>query len=248
MKQNIKKIFWRMKTFLIHAYVDYRRFLGLPGMTDSEIEMFKKIFRSYLGKRMRILEWGCGRSTIFYAKYLRSLGISFEWYGIENSRKWYESIKGKTERNMLFDSIHLFLFEFVPFWMKSGWSWKNPALKDFGELEKNEKDYISFPESLGVKFDVIIVDARFRRRCLIASQKLLAPKGIVVLHDAQKEKYHSSLSLFKYGGFYDSGYLYDNEYSYNGAYHPRNQLWIGSNDDCIIEKINADGDKNEEVV
>ena len=42
-------------------------------MTSKEIGFFKKMFCSYQGKKLRVLEWGCGWSTVYYAKYLKSL-------------------------------------------------------------------------------------------------------------------------------------------------------------------------------
>ena len=220
----INKIYKRLKDTAFCLYGKYRFWRGLPGMTGKEIDILKKILLAYGEKKLRVLEWGCGKSTIYYTKYLRSLEIDCEWYGIDNSREWFEWVRGRVDQAGLEERVHLYLFEFTPFWLKPEWDWNNPGVCGFGPKEENELDYIYFPKKLNLKFDLIIVDARFRRRCLIEAQKLLAPQGLVILHDAQKVHYHSPLTSYKYGQFVDSGYLYGDQNRI------RAKMWIGSND------------------
>ena len=220
----LSKIYYRLKAMLFQGYYFTRLMRGMPGMTGKEIRIIKNILSSFKGKKLRILEWGCGRSTVFYAKYLRKCGIDFEWYGIENSREWHNLVVKWLEKEKLAEKVHIYLFEFAPFWLKPGWDWNNPGVCGFGPKEENEMDYIYFPKKLNLKFDLIIVDARFRRRCLIEAQKLLAPQGLVILHDAQKVHYQSPLTSYKYGQFVDSGYLYGDQN------RVRAKMWIGSND------------------
>ena len=225
MKQKIiSRIFRRILSVFFTICFRFRNFLELPGMTSKEIKILKKIFRLYEGKKLRVLEWGCGRSTTYYARYLKSLGVDFVWYGVNNSKEWYENVHQQIKKNNLMDQVHLSLFEFDPFWMKPGWDWKNFNPKGFEPQQENEKEYICFPETVGGRFDVIIVDGRFRRRCLIEAKKISAPNGWVVLHDAHKERYHSSLSSYRYGKFIESGFLYHEKY------REKAKLWVGSND------------------
>ena len=72
------------------------------------------------------------------------------------------------------------------------------------------------------KFDIVIVDGRFRRRCLIEAKKILAPEGYVVLHDAHKKHYHSPLDSYKHGKFIETGFLY------HETYREKVKLWIGN--------------------
>ncbi|MEB3343448.1 sulfotransferase domain-containing protein [Okeania sp.] len=51
-----------------------------------------------------------------------------------------------------------------------------------------------FPEA---SFDLIIVDGRDRMKCFEASIKLLKPGGIIVLDDAQRQKYQQAQDLLK---------------------------------------------------
>lgn len=52
-------------------------------------------------------------------------------------------------------------------------------------------------------FDLIFVDGRWRRRCLLTAAKRLAPGGVVVVHDAQREWYHPAFEKFEYRGWDD---------------------------------------------
>lgn len=56
--------------------------------------------------------------------------------------------------------------------------------------------YVSYPLSVGRRFNFVFVDGRCRRRCLIVASKLLAVGGVVVLHDAEREWYHSAFENF----------------------------------------------------
>jgi len=199
-------------------------FRRLPGMTPLERKKMKAIFSLYKGKHLRVLEWGCGSSTIYYAKYLRSLGIDFEWYAIDNSKEWHSEVSKKIKQSKLDDNVKLFLFEFVPFWLKSNWKWGIPSPKGFGPEQDNENKYINFPKTLEKNFDIIIVDGRFRRRCLIEAKDLLAPNGYIVLHDAHNKHYHSPLSLYKYGKFLDS------EFIGRDGKKLAVKMWVGSNE------------------
>lgn len=230
----LKRMINRFELCFFYIYNYYLSLRGLPGMTSKEIELFLNLFDSYKNRKLRILEWGSGRSTVYYAKYLKASGFDFEWYAIDNSKEWYEKVLKQLKKFNLTDRVHLYLFEFKPFWFKPNWDWDNSRPQDFDPKEKNEVEYISFPATLGVKYDVIIVDGRFRRRCLLEAQKMLDPHGFVILHDAQKKWYHSSLSAYKCGKFIDSGYLYD------GTGRTLSKLWVGSNDNnnlSIVDKF-----------
>ena len=76
-----------------------------------------------------------------------------------------------------------------------------PPCGVFGPKSENEIAYINFPAQFGSKFDIVIIDARFRRHCIQTTKKLLLPEGIAVLHDAQKAHYHAGLDEFRHSAF-----------------------------------------------
>lgn len=205
----------------IGAYYRIKR--GLPAQTSRERKLFKEVFKSFAGKRLRVFEWGSGNSTIHYGQYLNSIGCDFEWHAIDNSREWKEFVTSTVNHHGLDDKVHIHFSEFPPFWEVSGWSWKTLQIpKEVCSQESIE--YVEYPRRLsGTEgFDVIIIDGRFRRRCLIEATSVLARGGLVLLHDAQKTHYHNPLQNYKYGRFFDGGKLPGSNVSM--------KTWIGSND------------------
>lgn len=51
-------------------------------------------------------------------------------------------------------------------------------------------DYVRFPLQFGQVFDFVLVDGRARRFCMPVGWELLAPGGIMAIHDAQRSIYH----------------------------------------------------------
>ncbi|MBM3402851.1 MAG: FkbM family methyltransferase [Bacteroidetes bacterium] len=70
----------------------------------------------------------------------------------------------------------------------------------FCELQ-NDGDYSKIPESLGLKFDIIVVDGRDRVNCCYRSPAALSERGVIVLDDSERESYVSALSFLKNQGF-----------------------------------------------
>jgi SAM-dependent methyltransferase len=78
-------------------------------------------------------------------------------------------------------------------------------------------DYVECVRSLGMLFDVVIVDGRKRRCCLLEAAKVLKPDGVALLHDASREHYHCAFEAFK-----DWRFVGDD-------------LWIGANSVAALE-------------
>jgi hypothetical protein len=197
------------------------RILGLPAQTKKEIKIFKKILDSFINKKIIIFEWGSGYSTIYYAQYLRKKGAEFEWHSIDNNQAWYEKIKLNVMKKNLRAYVQIYLKKFPSFWEKPMWGPIPPACGAFSPKSENEKTYVEFPKLLNNKFDILIVDARFRRHCIQTAKEVLQPEGIVILHDAQKMHYHIGLGGFQYGKFLHSGSWYPFQ-------KIQNKIWIGS--------------------
>tara|TARA_B100000579_G_scaffold438043_2_gene471310 strand:- start:4274 stop:5122 length:849 start_codon:yes stop_codon:yes gene_type:complete len=56
---------------------------SIPMMTPNEIILFKQ----YIDANSRVLEYGCGGSTLYYSQFVK------EWITIEHHTKWYNKIK-----------------------------------------------------------------------------------------------------------------------------------------------------------
>lgn len=202
--------------------------LGLPAQTKREIQIFKAIFDNFINnKKIKIFEWGSGFSSIYYAEYLRKKGAEFEWHSIDNDESWYEKVKSKVKKKGFFPYVQLHLKEFLPFWEKPGWGPIPPACGLFGPKSENEEDYINFPKLLNDRFNIVIIDGRFRRHCIQTAKEVLLPEGIVILHDAQKVYYQVGLEYFQYSKFLLSGTWYPFQ-------KVSNKVWIGSMENSKI--------------
>jgi hypothetical protein len=147
-------------------------------MLSNEIEAIENILLSY-GKHIDVLEWGSGGSTVYFTRFLRESGISYSWTSMEYNKQWYEKITEAVKED---PDTKLYLFDVG-----------NTELK---QRFTNMDEYVTYPASLGKKYDVIIVDGRKRRRCLLEVAKLLKPNGTAILHDARRTYYHSAFKMY----------------------------------------------------
>jgi SAM-dependent methyltransferase len=150
-----------------------------PMMKEREIRIIENAILGRKRTRLHILEWGCGGSTEHFPKFLSRHGIDYHWLSIEHDKDWFLSVSEdlKDEKN-----VDLFLVETL------GGNPRDPACR--------MDEYVSFPATLERKFDMILVDGRKRRRCLLEAKRLLAPGGVVFLHDAHRRRYHCALAVY----------------------------------------------------
>lgn len=219
-----KKFLKKFQDSFFNIRMGINAFLGLPAQTGRERALYRKILDIMASREgLHIFEWGSGLSTVYYARYLTKKGISFEWHAIDNNKHWHEKVKNMVKSKDFSGRVHLYLKEFLPFWQKPGWGVIPPPCGVFSPKEDNELAYINFPKTIRDKFDVVIIDARFRRYCLSVAKDVLAPGGIVILHDAQKPHYQVGLEIFPYRKLIESG-----------AWAPFqelcNQVWVGALD------------------
>jgi len=206
--------------------------LVLPEQTSGDRKIFKQVFGRYTGKSLRVFEWGTGYSTVYYGRHLLSMGVDFEWHTIDNSSLWRDNMACLVERYRLTDRVHLHLSEFSAFWELPDWSWQEIRIPE-GVCSPSATEYVEYPRRLaGEKgFDVIIVDGRFRKRSLEVAAEVLAPDGLVLLHDAQKSHYHSSLSRYQFGHFFESGRIFGSKV--------RIKTWVGARQGRRLTEIKS---------
>ncbi len=125
----------------------------------------------------RILEWGPGDSTILLANACPQANI----LSIEHDVRWYERIRQRTAASPRIEIAH------VPHMLPLGRS----------------AGYVTYPLRRLLRagrelayYDLIFVDGRSRCDCLTVAWLLLATRGVVVLHDAERSNYHDGLHVF----------------------------------------------------
>lgn len=201
---------------------------GLPAQTRKEIKIFKIILDNVKNAdKIRIFEWGSGFSTIYYANFLRKKKLDFEWHTIDNNKAWHKKVKALVRKKHLEPYVWLYLKEFEPFWRRPEWGPIPPACGVFAPKSENEMAYINFPKQLNSRFNIVIIDARFRRHCVETTKEALLPEGIAILHDAQKTHYHIGLDDFRYRKFLNTGSWYPFQ-------KISNKVWIGSMENSKI--------------
>jgi hypothetical protein len=151
-----------------------------PLMKPREIALFKQELLKRKGKgTVQVLEWGSGGSTIHFTDFLEKEGIPYSWTSIEYNKVWYEKVQEVVKSK---PDVSLVLFDVG-----------NTVLK---QRYVNMDDYVNYPNTLNKKFDVVFVDGRKRRRCVLLAKNFLKNDGVVFLHDAQRTYYQCSFKEF----------------------------------------------------
>lgn len=155
-----------------------------PWMQDDQVELVEKILTSFGKEKINVLEWGSGGSTVYFPKFLKKKGIDYFWMSLEHNEEWAKTMKKETANDK---QVHIHLFKPHP---------DNPA-------SINLDPYVQHPrmccDIVKKKFDFILIDGRARARCLVEAKFCIEEKGIILLHDAEREKYHYVFPLFEKG-------------------------------------------------
>ncbi len=164
-----------------------------------------------LGRPLQVLEWGGGRSTLYFSVLLQTRGMLGSWLTLEHNREFFLAelaprfAPRPDRRYALLDGPVEQLAGELP---ESSGGEVAAVVFDGGDLRPYERDadrgadlddYVRLPALLGRRFDLILIDGRKRRRCLLEASRLLAPGGATVLHDAWREYYQCALGAFAQG-------------------------------------------------
>lgn len=155
----------------------------------------------------RILEWGCGLSTLYYTRALAEVG-EFLWVTLEYDRSFFE--QRVAPYLTLWSDVQVLKVSSdadVEAAVAEGLPSRGVVALVFDEGSltpaQNPSDrgadldaYVDAPARLGTRFDVVMVDGRKRRRCLIEASRLVTGDGAVLLHDAHRAYYHGAFSEF----------------------------------------------------
>lgn len=162
----------------------FKKTIFVPWAKYREIEIIEEVLRRI--RPERCLEWGCGYGTLYYTK---RLGKSATWIAVEHEKEWATKIQ-ETSRNPKVVIHHVPPNHF--------------PLSDRDGTYSDLKDYVDFPERFG-PFDFILVDGMARRDCLIKAHQLVREEGVVILHDANRVRYHEFFHFFKHQALFTDG-------------------------------------------
>ena len=99
----------------------------LPAQSLMDLSIFKSVLSQSASSHLRVFEWGAGRSSIFYPRFLKSIGRDFEWYAMDNSREWFERCRAGVDLSGLKEQVHLECSAFPPFWDLPGYTHEHPV-------------------------------------------------------------------------------------------------------------------------
>jgi predicted O-methyltransferase YrrM len=175
-----------------------------PWMTTKEFSIIKDLIIQL--KPRRCLEWGLGYSTMYFSLLIDKDG---QWTAIDHDLGWVQKIE------RFYKIFHYILgYPLVNIHhIAANHMWFRGAHQD-GNYEDFE-DYLNYPKQLK-PYDFIFIDGRARKECLKKALEVLGPKGIVVLHDANRKYYHEPFKLYKY------------QVLYTDIRKDAGGLWIGS--------------------
>lgn len=177
-----------MKLYIFDKVMAIHRFFGLPAATLGHRRHLKQLLMNTPGN-LSIFEYGTGYSTVYYPKFLDKHNRSYQWYSVDNTSSWHSKFKKLVNKN-----VHLKLFEFTPWYEKTNQD---------THRTKQEEQYINSPGDY--KYDIILIDGRFRRRCLEVARKCIKPGGTIVVYEAQRNHYKLDASK---GEFINCGKFY----------------------------------------
>lgn len=138
----------------------------------TSVEMFCKLLEQYAPGGARVLEWGCGGSTLFYSRYVK------DWQGVEHDSYWGGILVGHVAAQKAeFYNVNVSVTPIVH-------ARENKEEGSYAEFAA----YIEKPRELGHKFDVVLIDGRARVECAnsLIRNSLLNPGAMVVVHDWQR--------------------------------------------------------------
>ena len=150
-------------------------------------------------KPLRVIEWGSGRSTLYFTAMLAERGVPCQWLVLEHDRDYFDQ---QIKKDFLAHPGHyvhdagrqdalpsawtalaiVFDVRFAPYFDGT-----NP---DHRAMPMD--DYVNWPKDHGIRADLILVDGRKRRRCLETARDLITENGVIVLHDAGRPWYDAA--------------------------------------------------------
>ncbi|HKS06945.1 MAG TPA: class I SAM-dependent methyltransferase [Gemmatimonadaceae bacterium] len=147
---------------------------GAPWMRPQEEAIVREVLTKL--RPMRCLEWGAGFSTLQFPALLPD---GATWLAIEHAPEWAEIMR---QRNVRANVTVAQVAPDVTKWEGDG------NAGDFAA-------YLAYPAKQA-PYDFILIDGRARAAAVAAAAQIVAPNGVVILHDANRTAYAGALRPF----------------------------------------------------
>lgn len=171
---------------------------GAPWMRPQEEAIVREVLTRL--RPMRCLEWGAGFSTLQFPALLPD---GATWLAVEHASEWAEIMRTRNART------NVTVAQVPP--DATAWDGDGSA-DDFAA-------YLAYPASLA-PFDFILIDGRARAAAAATAARIVAPNGIVILHDANRSAYAGALTPFAHQVLLRDARVH--------ARRPAGGIWLGS--------------------
>jgi len=156
-----------------------------PMMTPMEIAIIDATLRS-MSEPVRVFEYGAGISTIYFPQTLEGTK-KYTWDSVESSRDWHGFLNQRLLENKL-NKVNVHLVDF-----------STHNLKEQSLPEGIRNEYVGKLTNDNSKFDIVLIDGRFRRRSLVLARQMQIATGIIFLLDAERPYYLDGYKDAQYG-------------------------------------------------
>jgi hypothetical protein len=181
-------------------------------VTDADLFEALLLRKARTDAPVEVLEWGSGKSTFYYTDVLSEAGFDYRWLSLEYDRAFF-----RDDIEPRLDELESAVVHYVtdeeaadldlPAGPPRGRSVEfvvfdkgrlKPMLRSGKADRLVEMDaYVELPARQGRRFDVVLVDGRKRRRCLLEARAVLDDAGVALLHDAWRPYYHCAFDAYR---------------------------------------------------
>lgn len=160
---------WLLSLFAIHD-VDGLHRLDVPWWTFDSADRVAAWLRDHPGAR--VFEWGSGASTLWLAARAGSV------HSVEHHAGWAEVLTPRLPRN-----VELRVVEAV--------ASASPVVGSAkpGHAGLDFAAYVAAIDDVPGDFDVVVIDGRAREACLARAVERLAPGGVIVFDNVDRQRY-----------------------------------------------------------
>lgn len=180
--------YWKyrlIRPFLKYQYAAFcKKNSSLPWLTPDSISVLNKLLQS----DFTALEYGSGRSTLFFSSKVKSL------HSVEHNKDWYEQVKALIAGNHQ-NNIQLTLIPPdkppMPIRLSSEqqvFSVENTYPNPDDLFDSYVNHIRSFEDDY---FDFILIDGRARKSCALAAVNKLKRGGLIVLDNSERLRYQT---------------------------------------------------------
>ncbi len=166
---------WLVSLLAIHDF-DRMRALGWPWWTFEAAQQVAEHLASV--PDARVFEWGSGASTLWLAER------AAEVHSVEHDPEWAAMVQDQAPEHVVVTNV-------PPVRPVDGRVVVGSGKHGFEGLDFTE--YCAAIDTVPGMFDLIVIDGRAREACLAASITRLAPGGVIVFDNVDRERYISAI-------------------------------------------------------